>query len=213
MLQGNAYIDFEAWTTVWEEMGPKHANGLCYQNRSRALVREAHPDWGPAKVEISASQQWEAAATNWFVQTLKRCAEIRPKAKWGYYGLPSRGHSGGLADQPPWSGYAQKQLPIFEASSAIYPSIYHTQGTTTASNEQMVRSVLNMTKVMAYQVENITGQRPSILPFVWEFYAHSKHGPSMLNDDDLNISLALPKELGGGFLQERSSNNTASQLL
>jgi hypothetical protein len=156
-------------------------------------------------VEVAASEEWEAAATNWFVQTLKMCVEIRPKAKWGYYGLPSRGHSGGQADQPPWSDYAQKQLPIFEASSAIYPSIYLPKDGTTASKEHMIRGLLNMTKVLADQVENEMARRPLVLPFVWEFYAHQKWGSVMLNAEDLNMSLCLPKELGGKLLRERSN--------
>lgn len=168
---GNAVIDFEAWTTVWHEMD-KHADGACYQNYSRALVREEHPTWGAAQVEAAAEGDWETAATSFFRETLRTCAEVRPNAKWGFYGLPSRGHSGGTADSPPWSEYSAKQLPIFEVAGAMYPSIYMTDGST-AEHVSTVHSIVNETKALAAHVERARGSRPLVLPFAWEFCALS----------------------------------------
>ena len=173
----------------------KHAFGTCYQNASRALVLAAHPSWNADQVEAAASREWEAAATNWLVQTIRTCIGIRPKARWGYYGLPKRGHDGGQANRPPWSDYAEKQLPIFEASRALYPSIYLHVEDTPEENEQMVRNLLNETLTLASHVERVTGRRPPVLPYAWEFYG-DRGCCALLGDADLETSLALPKELG-----------------
>ena len=173
----------------------KHAFGTCYQNASRALVLAAHPSWNVDQVEAAASREWEAAATNWLVQTIRTCVGIRPQARWGYYGLPKRGHDGGQANRPPWSDYAEKQLPIFEASRALYPSIYLHVEDTPEENEQMVRNLLNETLTLASHVERVTGRRPPVLPYAWEFYG-DRGCCALLSDADLETSLALPKELG-----------------
>eukprot|EP01050_Picozoa_sp_SAG11_P015888 SAG11_NODE_2106_length_3813_cov_2.317447_5_plen_88_part_00 len=50
------------------------------------LVKEAHLTWSTAQVAAEAEKQFNAAALDFFVQTLKTCQSIRPKAKWGFYG-------------------------------------------------------------------------------------------------------------------------------
>ena len=52
-------------------------DGSCYQNFSRTLVSQRHPLWGDAQVEVEAKREYEAAATDWFVQTLRTCVAIR----------------------------------------------------------------------------------------------------------------------------------------
>ena len=170
---GNAVLDFEQWSTVWElnhDSGGFHSR--LYQNVSRQLVRVKHPDFSAAQVEAQArparirflcasvcaaptlnaagpsrvtyiaavraalshgqeerglksaqkrraqaKQEFEAAATLWFITCLETCKQMRPHAKWGFYGLP-RGNAP--------AEYGQRQMPIFLASDAIFPSIYDT---------------------------------------------------------------------------------------
>jgi hyaluronoglucosaminidase len=182
---GNAVIDFEAWTTVWEEM-EHHALGPCYQNYSRVIVRQAEPSWDAAKVEAAAKEQWETAGTKWFAETLRACTAIRPAARWGFWGLPSFRSN--------FSMYATQQLHIFEASSAIYPSIYLSQNGGASASAMLVRNVVGETLKLAALVEASTGHRPQVLPYAWEFYL--KSSGVLLSDADLNTSLALPSELG-----------------
>ena len=71
----------------------------------------------------------------------------------GFYGLPSRGHSGGSANLRPWSNYAAQQLPIFEASGALYPSVYLTETGSAAIHEAMMHHILNETKALVARRE------------------------------------------------------------
>ena len=57
-----------------------------YQKLSIKLVKEEHPTWSASKLEAEAEKQFNAAALEFFVQSLRTGRAMRPKAKWGYYG-------------------------------------------------------------------------------------------------------------------------------
>ena len=63
-------------------------HGQAYQNFSLAMVRKAHPSWNETQVLQTAKRDFEQAANEYFVETLKVCRKLRPNAKWGFYGLP-----------------------------------------------------------------------------------------------------------------------------
>tara|TARA_Y200000002_G_C22401095_1_gene545680 strand:+ start:102 stop:704 length:603 start_codon:yes stop_codon:yes gene_type:complete len=74
---GNAVLDFESWTTVWEmnsNIGSWHS--VRYQTESIRLVRLAHPDWSEDKIEATAKNEFETAATNYFVESLRLGREM-----------------------------------------------------------------------------------------------------------------------------------------
>jgi hyaluronoglucosaminidase len=86
---GNAVLDFEAWTTVWElntDSGDWHS--LRYPAYSVELEEEAHPDWDIKDIYLQARKQFNVSALNFFAKTLETLTTLRPKAKWGFYGLP-----------------------------------------------------------------------------------------------------------------------------
>jgi hypothetical protein len=87
---GNAMLDFEAWDPVYAHNTASNCgfHGSCYQTMSIKLVKEAHPSWTSAQVAAEAETQFNSAALDFFVQTLKTCQSIRPKAKWGYCERP-----------------------------------------------------------------------------------------------------------------------------
>lgn len=90
---GNAVLDFEAWTTVWElntDSGNWH--GRRYQNYSIYLVQKEHPEWPKEQVVAEAKKEFEGAATEFFVETLSTCKKLRPKVRvvpggvaWAYW--------------------------------------------------------------------------------------------------------------------------------
>ena len=137
-FDGNAVLDFEAWTTVWElnnHTGDWHSER--YRNASRWLVSQAHPTWSAGAVEAAAKEAFQRAATQWFVETLNTCRALRPQARWGFYGLPQAATGdcvgSGAAMRCGFDGphaallrlqAEAAQLPIWQASDAIYPSIY-----------------------------------------------------------------------------------------
>jgi hypothetical protein len=125
---GNAVFDFEAWSTVWE-LNTWNSSGSGwhdhrYQNLSIALVWEAHPTWDQARVVRQAKAQFESAATEFFVKTLETCRAMRPRARWGFYGLPLGRVDPGDASATSMAEQRVRQLPIYRASTAIFPSVY-----------------------------------------------------------------------------------------
>ena len=78
--EGNAVLDFEAWTTVWElNTGSGQWHGARYQNYSIYLERKLHPTWSKEQIVSEAKKNFEAAATQFFVETLNTCKKLRPK--------------------------------------------------------------------------------------------------------------------------------------
>ena len=116
---GNAVLDFEAWNPIWrlnaEQNGGKHNR---YQLYSIALVGAAHPEWSAEQKEAVARAEFEPAAMAFMVETLRICRELRPNARFGFYGMPL-----GLGANPEYDRYAQQLLPIWQNSGALYPSI------------------------------------------------------------------------------------------
>eukprot|EP00755_Sulcionema_specki_P028083 Sspe_Gene.89118::Locus_60968_Transcript_1_1_Confidence_1.000_Length_1860::g.89118::m.89118/K01197/hya; hyaluronoglucosaminidase len=194
---GNAVFDFESWTTVWDynsDSGNWHSRR--YQDHSIALVREQHPTWNESQVLEAAKTAFESAATEWFVESLKTGRALRPKARWGFYGLPLNlanpcdTHMRCGYDDPlvgaKYRAYSDQQKPIWEASTALFPSIYlpspplpHTHAVSYVSNT--VREALRC-----------AGGRP-VFPYVWLKY-HS--GKQLLNKTDLNTTFVVPQSMG-----------------
>ncbi len=79
---GNAVLDFEAWTTVWElNNGGGNWHGEIYVNYSIYLEKLKHPSWDDLQVLVEARKEFDAAATNFFVETLNIVKKLRPKAR------------------------------------------------------------------------------------------------------------------------------------
>ena len=79
---GNAVLDFEAWTTVWElNYGDGDWHSLRYPEYSLELEAGEHPDWDILRVYLEARKQFNASALNFFAETLKTCIKLRPKVQ------------------------------------------------------------------------------------------------------------------------------------
>lgn len=225
---GNAVLDFEAWTTVWElnvspdsSTGPKTGwHAMRYQNYSRLLVEQDHPNWNATRVEAAAKAAFEAAATEWFVRTLEECKQIRPKAKWGFYGLPlgfTRPCSGsgmGMGcgyDGPTGATLRQqaevKQLPIWKASTALYPSIYISDAL--RGNASWVRAYIANTIVESVHCAALAADPPlPVYAYGWDHY-HA--GVLELDAADLKATLEVSAANGAsGVVWWGSSSATSN---
>lgn len=79
---GNAVLDFEAWTTVWElNHGSGNWHSYQYVNYSMYLEKLMHPDWDEVEIMLEAKRNFEAAATNFFTETLNTLKMLRPKVQ------------------------------------------------------------------------------------------------------------------------------------
>ena len=61
-------------------------HSAAYRELSISLVKKAHPTYTDAEATAAAQKEFEAAALNFFLETLKVCQEVRPNARWGAYG-------------------------------------------------------------------------------------------------------------------------------
>ena len=77
---GNAVLDFEAWTTVWElNTHGDDWHSRRYPEYSLELEAEEHPDWNDLEVYLHARKQFDTSALNFFAETLKTLTNLRPK--------------------------------------------------------------------------------------------------------------------------------------
>jgi len=89
-FDGNAVLDFEAWSPRWDDNtnSDKNYHFVGYQLLSLELVWDQHPNYTIAQAEALAKQQFESAAIKFFSETLEAARSVRPNAKWGFYGFP-----------------------------------------------------------------------------------------------------------------------------
>lgn len=186
---GYAVFDFEDWTNVWDLMVAPTAGGwhsVAFQNYSIELERRKHPSWSEAQLTAAAKTSFESAATEWLVLSLRTCHALRPRALWGYYGFPSEGVYDVGNSSSPMTAYAEKQLPIFRESGALYPSIYLPSGShgkvypwmTTEYYRRWVTTTVEQTVMLSKKAVGKSGKpRPPVLPFAWSKY-HNGARPS-----------------------------------
>ena len=210
---GLAVFDFEEWTNIWELMvSPSPGGGwhsIVYQNYSIELERKAHPSWTESQLVVAAKSSYEAAATEFLVQTLRTCRALRPNAKWGLYGYPIGGEYDVGNKSSVMVQYAERQLPIFAESGALFPSIYLPSGThgkvfpwqDSAYYQTYVRSIVQQTALLSRQVEAVAAAggrpRPSVFPFAWSKY---HNGTTLLTTEDATTEFVLPYSAGADGL-------------
>jgi hypothetical protein len=194
---GNAVLDFESWTNVFElNNGNSGWHGKRYQIASRHLVKQKHPDWNETAIEAAAKREFEAAATSWFVATLRKCREIRPNARWGFYGLPAQaqgnciGHGPSLKcgyDNPNATelrhGVEVTQMPVWRASTALFPSIYIPHAI--HGDTEMIRAYIQSSVRESVRVAKLAaapdGTQLGVYPYGWDHY-HAPPTPPVRMD-------------------------------
>eukprot|EP01052_Picozoa_sp_SAG31_P021795 SAG31_NODE_1703_length_7495_cov_3.115062_1_plen_387_part_00 len=193
--RGNAVLDFEAWTPIWERNGRYFGPGVMnrYQNLSLQLVQKQHPSWPLAKQLDAAKSQFESAALNLLVQTLHTAKAVRPAARWGFYGYPmtckepwmppsDKVHNG------KWCEAANDRLaPLYREQTGSFPSIYmpkdagHHWPNSTALWQYASGSVAEAVRQR--------GNGVPVLVYIWPRYLN---GTTFLSDEDLKTSLMAP---------------------
>nr|QKV49747.1 PH-20 hyaluronidase [Blarina brevicauda] len=122
-----AVIDWEEWRPLWiRNWHPK----TIYQNKSIELVMKNNPslDWTTA-AKI-AKIEFEKAAKDFMLETLKLGKSLRPKSYWGYYLFPDcynhqyreNEYNGSCFEREKKRNY--ELIWLWNESTALYPSIY-----------------------------------------------------------------------------------------
>ncbi|WKX97785.1 hypothetical protein Q1695_013453 [Nippostrongylus brasiliensis] len=203
---GLAVIDLEEWRPLWAiNYGAKRV----YRDMSIKLVQEKHPNLTVKEATKQAEKEFNEAARNFFVETLRLAKKLRPKALWGYYLYPfCDAQAGGAEDSFSCSADTQRfndELdPIYNESTALFPSIYLNGTTDFLRNLRRVQAVLNETRRIANK------RTPSTKIFV---YTKIEYDPlqqleSFYKEEDLCTTLLQSSAYGAnGVVVWSSSRN------
>ena len=219
---GLGVFDFESWTPVWEEntqpplppsSTPANDPGWHsdrYRMLSRQLVMKANPSLNATQVEARAKAEFETAALNLFVSALTHAAAVRPKVLWGFYGFPQSGCAVGTWLCPYDTRQQKKLLPLWQASGALYPSIYESDSTETdAYRLAFMNQTVGVSVLAAEAAAGGSKRRIPVYPFAWECY---HNGSTLLSPTDLKIDMINPYNSGADGLVVWGSMDAPCQL-
>ncbi|XP_055974461.1 hyaluronidase PH-20-like [Sorex fumeus] len=124
---GLAVIDWEDWRPLWDRnWGSKH----IYRNKSIELVRKNNKSLDDLAINRTAKTEFEKAAMDFMLETLKVGKLLRPKNYWGFYLFPDCYNHQYTKKEYDGSCYdiektRNDQLDwLWDESTALYPSIY-----------------------------------------------------------------------------------------
>ncbi|EYB82135.1 hypothetical protein Y032_0366g6 [Ancylostoma ceylanicum] len=143
-FDGIAVIDFEEWRPLYQLNWGKKA---VYKKESIRLIREQYPSISEKSAEELAKKEFNAAAKKIFLSTIGLARQMRPYARWGFYGFPYCNYDAGNSESDmlcseKFRGYNDEMSFIFEASSALFPSIYLSLKGTSAQNYRYIQAIL-----------------------------------------------------------------------
>lgn len=184
-FDGYAVLDYESWEIFWDDTDDTH------KALSRQVARTKYPGATDAEIEAFAKRDFEAAAKTFILLTLNTAKQVRPNAKWGFYGYPRDFHVQ-HKDELGW---------LWQAAGAMYPSAYvvcpvapqdpPTQG----YSEQAYYP--NHMRDLVGTARQLMGDRP-VVPFAWcrVHTMNTVFGGQMLPDTDLRRMLREPRLKG-----------------
>ncbi|MCB9211861.1 MAG: hypothetical protein H6609_21060 [Ignavibacteriales bacterium] len=211
--EGYAVIDYEAWALGWYTMGStghyKH-----YQEVSKALVRNLFPGFSEPEVERKAKEDYLQASNTFFSETIKLCKKLRPKAKWGYYGYPTR--------FSPWrykehikdiQNMNDNELSwLWKESDALFPSIY------SYNQDDHIDYIAENIKE-SVRISKVFGNNIPVLPFTWyRYHPDSKNstGLQFLSKEHLGQIFNIPAEYGASGLimygEDKNENTIKTEV-
>ncbi|KAE9419147.1 hypothetical protein Angca_008319, partial [Angiostrongylus cantonensis] len=205
-FSGFAVVDFEEWRPLyWLNWGKK----TVYKKESVRLVRQRYPNISHKSAEEMASKEFEAAAKKIFVSTIQLGRELRPHARWGFYGFPYCNYDAGnsstnLLCNEDFRGYNDKMSFIFEASSALFPSIYLNSEGTTFRNYHYIEAIM----VESVRIADLQTPKLDIYPYTKFEYDPYTVFDSFYKKEDICSSLKQTADLGarGVVLWSTSKN-------
>uniref|UniRef100_A0A914UJY4 Hyaluronidase n=1 Tax=Plectus sambesii TaxID=2011161 RepID=A0A914UJY4_9BILA len=206
-FDGVAVIDWEEWRPLW---GTNWGKKKVYKKLSEEYARSRYPHLSKKSSRLRAVTDFNKAARNLMIQTIRFAIELRPFAKWGFYGFPycdKDAGKNGKCNQ----GYRQfnnRMQWLFDASVAVYPSIYLTPGQ--LESPQTDRH----TYVQAIIEETIRVTKLNKRPFfTYTKFAYHPYTNDMefYKKDDLCSTLKQTADMGGsGIVVWSSSHSTSS---
>lgn len=181
-FDGCIIIDYEGWDPLWDVSRDE------YKALSRRLARERHPTRPESEVERLARAGFESAGRTFLEETLRACKAARPRAKWGYYGIPWPHHRT-PTNRLDW---------LWKACDVFYPDSYMVyqgveDGAPLGPGQKPRSYYKGGVQVSVGFAREIAGAKP-VLAMIWCRYSelNKVHGEKMLEAADLRAMLLEP---------------------
>ncbi|XP_055318699.1 hyaluronidase Tab y 2.0101-like [Sitodiplosis mosellana] len=189
---GLAIIDFESWRPVYRQ---NFGTLQPYRDLSEQIERKRHPLMPNKRIEAEATRNFEKAGRTFIESSIDLARKMRPRAKWGYYGLPycfnSKGTS--IEDCPREVKEENNRTQwIYDASDVIYPSVYMTEQILPNDRARMVRGRVKESIRLARRSRN--PQKPRVIAYFRYVFTDTK---KYLNQKDTYEALNTVKSIGG----------------
>uniref|UniRef100_A0A0R3RNW5 Hyaluronidase n=1 Tax=Elaeophora elaphi TaxID=1147741 RepID=A0A0R3RNW5_9BILA len=124
-FNGLAIIDYEKWRPLYEH---NWSSKRIYRKESIAYVKKRNSRIDEKTAESIAKDEFNNASMEFLIQTIRKAKTMRPKAFWGYYGMPfcnyTAGTNGTIACGEVYENFNDRLLSLYIESTALYPSIY-----------------------------------------------------------------------------------------
>ena len=206
-FSGYAVIDWEEWQPwleFWSDPSPA-ARWSAYMNASYAFAG------GDKALAIT---QWNASALHFMVATLEAARSVRPRGKWGYYGIIG---CNGAYDLPAQTCRASERermdalAPLWRASSALFPTVYARCAFNASRSPLRCDPASNVPQRIRTTIKEAVRQRKRlqlsdtpIAAFTWyTLYNHdcaAVHCPLMRTQADLHAEFSEPLDAGADAL-------------
>ncbi|CEF66298.1 Aldolase-type TIM barrel domain and Glycoside hydrolase, superfamily domain and Hyaluronidase family-containing protein [Strongyloides ratti] len=143
-FSGIAVIDVEEWRPTYDSNWSKKRI-YRYESVQRVLTRFPYLNWNQASK--IARKEFDEAAYNFLMVTLKECQIWRPLAKWGFYGFPICDESGLQRNSTfCYPTHNNELIPLLKHTDALYPTAYLYPGRPVETARLYVKDVLRETK-------------------------------------------------------------------
>jgi len=215
-FNGYAVIDYEFWYPTWSRTANNRSNlaldarDTDFKDDWEEHIRATRPQViaglsGDAKERALAST-YNQAAQKFFLDTLREAKRVRPNAKWGFYGFPSREYYVTLpAFKTRWQAHHDNELGwMFDAVDVLYPSVYQlmklVEDREPTRNTSENSPAQNAEYILANVRESVRVSRGKpVVPFV-----HYRYHPNAGRELDgqwvpatsIRQQMTLPKEAG-----------------
>ncbi|VDO06591.1 unnamed protein product [Haemonchus placei] len=212
---GLGVVDFEEWRPLYDINSVKK---VVYKIAAIELTKKKYPEQTNSSViNKTAIEEYDKSAKEFLLETLSNATNERNKTLWGMYGFPYCNYDAGFlknSSLPPtledyrckdtYRSFNDRMQYIFNASQALYPSIY-LNASTPERNFRYVQAIMAETLRVA---RNYT---PTPLPiYVYSKFEYDplKKNCSFYTKEDLCSTIVLPYVMGAnGIIFWSSSSN------
>uniref|UniRef100_A0A7I5E826 Hyaluronidase n=1 Tax=Haemonchus contortus TaxID=6289 RepID=A0A7I5E826_HAECO len=149
---GLGVVDFEEWRPLYDINSVKKE---VYKLAAIKLTKEKYQSMNSSEVNKTAVVEYDEAAKEFLLITLRNATNERNKTLWGMYGFPYCNYDAGTLKnltQPPsledyrcmdrYQKFNDRMQYIFNASQALYPSIYLNNRTDYHRNFRYVQAIM-----------------------------------------------------------------------